>query len=112
MRQGLRAFLLSALVFPGLGQLYNQDRKKGILLVLLANLLLGVLLLVAVVLFSREYFEVFYPAPLSWEVLRQVTLSVICHPLFYLPFGLLAGLWGFAAVDAARSAGRPPGEEA
>ena len=39
MRQAIIAFLLSAFVFPGLGQLYNQDRKKGIILVLLGDVL-------------------------------------------------------------------------
>ena len=45
MRQKIAAFLLSALVFPGLGQLYNQDRRKGIILVLAANGLLGLVFL-------------------------------------------------------------------
>ena len=63
MRQGLKAFLLSAFVFPGLGQLFNQDRRKGVALVLGTNLLLGVTLLVMMVLFSQEYLAVFYPRP-------------------------------------------------
>ena len=63
MRQGIKAFLLSAFVFPGLGQLYNQDRRKGVFLVLGANLLLGVLLLAGMILLSQEYLGVFDPAP-------------------------------------------------
>ena len=58
MRQGLKAFLLSAFVFPGLGQLYNQDRHKGVALVLGTNLLLGVTLAGMMVLFSQEYLAV------------------------------------------------------
>jgi len=106
MRQGVKAFLLSAFVFPGLGQLYNQDRKKGVLLVLGANLLLGLLLLLGMVLLSQEYLSVFYPRPLTWEMFRLLLLDTLTHPFFLVPFGLFMALWGFAAVDAARSAGR------
>jgi Na+-driven multidrug efflux pump len=111
MRRALAAVLLSALVFPGLGQLYNQDRKKGIILVLLANLLLGFLLLVALVLFSRQYMTVYYPAPLTGEILRPLLVDVATHPLFILAFCLLVGLWVFAAVDAGRQASAQPREE-
>lgn len=111
MRQKIAAFLLSALIFPGLGQLYNQDRRKGVFLVLAANLLLGVLLLLGVILLSREYFAVFYPRPLTWEILRQLAEDTVSHPFFLVPAILLAGLWGFGAVDAVRGAGRRPSSE-
>jgi Na+-driven multidrug efflux pump len=106
MRPGLKAFLLSAFVFPGLGQLYNQDRRKGVALVLGTNLLLGVVLLVSLVLFSQEYLSVFYPRPLTWEMVKMLLLDTLSHPLFWIPFGLLMAVWGFAMVDAARGAGR------
>jgi O-antigen/teichoic acid export membrane protein len=107
MRPGIKAFLLSAFVFPGLGQLYNQDRKKGVLLVLGTNLLLGLLLLAGMVLFSQEYLSVFYPRPLTWEMFRLLVLDTLTHPFFLIPFSLLMALWGFSALDAARSAARP-----
>jgi lysylphosphatidylglycerol synthetase-like protein (DUF2156 family) len=111
MRQGIKAFLLSALVFPGLGQLYNQDRRKGVLLVLGANLLLGVLLLAAMILVSQEYLAVFYPRPLTWELVRTLLIDTVSHPVFLIPFALLMALWGFAMVDAAWGARpRPPTE--
>ena len=106
MRQGIKAFLLSAFVFPGLGQLYNQDRKKGVFLVLGTNLLLGVVLLVGIVLFSQEYLAVFYPRPLTWELVKVLLRDTITHPLFWIPFGLLMALWSFGMVDAVRGAGR------
>jgi Na+-driven multidrug efflux pump len=106
MRPGIKAFLLSAFVFPGLGQLYNQDRRKGVALVLGTNLLLGVVLLVGMVLFSQEYLSVFYPRPLTWDLVKLLLLDTLAHPLFWIPFGLLMALWGFAMVDAARGAGR------
>ena len=108
MRQGIKAFLLSAFVFPGLGQLYNQDRKKGVALVLGANLLVGVILRVGMVLFSQDYLAVFYPRPLTWELVKVLLMDTISHPLVWIPFGLLMALWGFAMVDAVRGAGRRP----
>jgi O-antigen/teichoic acid export membrane protein len=108
MRQGIKAFLLSAFVFPGLGQLYNQDRRKGVFLVLGANLLLGVVVLVGMVLFSQEYLSVFYPRPLTWELVQLLLLDTLAHPFFWIPFGCLMALWGFAMVDAIRGAGRKP----
>ncbi len=111
MRPSIKAFLLSAFVFPGLGQLYNQDRKKGVLLVLLTNLLFGVLLLLGMILVSQEYYAVFYPRPLTPEMLKQMALDVLTRPLFLLPFTLLVGLWAYGAVDAIRNApARPPGK--
>jgi hypothetical protein len=110
MRQKLTAFLLSALVFPGLGQLYNQDRSKGIILVLAANGLLGLVLLTGLILFSREYTLVFFPRPLTVEMVKMLLLDTLTHPVFWLPFGLLLALWGYAMVDAARGAS-PPAQE-
>jgi hypothetical protein len=107
MRQGVKAFLLSAFVFPGLGQLYNQDRRKGVLLVLGANLLLGATLLVGLVLLSQEYLAVFYPRPITWKLVRLLVADTVTHPLFLIPFALLMALWGFAMVDAARGAKLP-----
>jgi hypothetical protein len=110
MRPRIKAFLLSALVFPGLGQLYNQDRKKGIFLVLGANLLLGMLLLMGVILLSQEYMAVFYPRPLTRAMVGVLLADMLVNPLFLVFFGLLVALWGFAMVDAARGAAipRPP----
>jgi Na+-driven multidrug efflux pump len=104
MRRAIIAFLLSALVFPGLGQLYNQDRRKGIFLVLGTNALLAVLLVVTLMLLSREYTAVYYPKPLTLEIFQSLLLDTAASPLFWLPFGLLLALWGYAAVDAGRRA--------
>ena len=110
MRQKITAFLLSALVFPGLGQLYNQERRKGIILVLAANGLLGLVFLTLLILVSREYTLVFYPRPHTAEMVQMLLVDTLRHPLFWLPCGLLLALWGYAAVDAARRAG-PPAQE-
>lgn len=108
MRRTVIAVLLSMFVFPGLGQLYKQDQRKGVLLIVGANLLFGLLLLAGLVLFSREYMGVFYPEPLTREVAAAVLKAVFLHPLFLLPFLALVALWAFAAVDAGRAISPPP----
>ncbi len=111
MRPQMTAFLLSALVFPGLGQLYNQQRRKGVLLVLAANFLMALLVLLGAILLSEEYTTVFYPRPLTWDLGRLLLLDTLRHPLFWLPGGLLLALWGYAAVDAALQAQPPASPE-
>ncbi len=112
MRQKLTAFLLSALVFPGLGHFYNQDRRKGIILVVAANGLLGLVFLAALILISREYTLVFFPRPITKDMLQLLLLDTLRHPVFIVIASLLVGLWSYAAVDAARQAGPPAPEKA
>jgi hypothetical protein len=109
MPLAIKAFLLSALVFPGLGQLYKHDRRKGVILILLANLLLGVVFLSGMIHFSQEYMAAFYPEPLTWDIIRPLLLTIFSRPLFWLPFTALVALWAFAAVDAGLS--RAPAAE-
>jgi O-antigen/teichoic acid export membrane protein len=111
MRQKIAAVLLSALVFPGLGQLYNQDRRKGVALVIATNGLLGLVLLTGLILFSREYTLVFFPRPLTSDMVKMLLIDTLTHPVFWVPFGLLVALWGYGVVDAVRGAGPPPSEE-
>lgn len=101
MSLSLKAFLLSAFVFPGLGQLYKQDRKKGILLLVAANLLLALVLLTGVMALSQEYMASFYPQALTAEILRILLKQVAARPLFYVPAAIFLAVWGFAAADAA-----------
>lgn len=111
MRPAVKAFLLSALVFPGLGQLYKQDRRKGIILILLGNLLLAMVLLMGVMTLSQEYMTSVYPEAISAGKLRILMVQILSRPLFYIPAGIFLALWGFAAADAALSPIRPSEEE-
>ena len=108
MRFAVKAFLLSAFVFPGLGQLYKQDRHKGVLLLLAANLLLAFVLLAGVMVLSQEYMSSVYPEALTAENLRVLLARVVSKPLFYVPVTIFLAIWGFAAVDAALSPGPSP----
>lgn len=110
MSLAVKAFLLSALVFPGLGQLYKQDRAKGVMLILLANLLLGAVFLSGMIHFSQEYMAAFYPEPLTLDLVRPLLKAVFSRPLFLAPFLALVGLWAFAAVDAGLKI-TPPSED-
>jgi hypothetical protein len=103
MSLAIKAFLLSALVFPGLGQLYKQDRRKGVVLILLANFLLGIVFLSGMIHLSQEYVAYFYPEPLTWEILRPLFITVVGRPLFWVPLTALLTVWAFAAVDAGLS---------
>jgi TM2 domain-containing membrane protein YozV len=111
MRPAVKAFCLSAFVFPGLGQLYKQDRQKGIILILLGNLLLALVVLAGVMVLSQEYMTAVYPEPLNAKNLRVLLMQVISRPLFYIPAGIFLALWGFAAADAALSPISPSEEE-
>ena len=111
MRPAFKAFLLSALVFPGLGQLYKQDRRKGIILILLGNLLLALVLLVGVMALSQEYMTFVYPEAITAAKLRVMLVGVLSRPLFYIPASIFLALWGFAAADAALSRVAPSEEE-
>jgi hypothetical protein len=110
MSLAIKAFLLSALVFPGLGQLYKHDRRKGVIIILLANLLLGVVFLSGMIHFSQIYMAAFYPEPLSWDLVHPLLITVFSRPLFLIPFLALLALWAFAAVDAGLKVA-PPFEE-
>lgn len=105
MRPAVKAFLLSTFVFPGLGQLTKQDRYKGVLLLLGANLLLAFLLLAGVMVLSQEYMAAVYPAALTADNLRVMLARVMHRPLFYVPAALFLAVWAYASLDAALAPG-------
>ncbi len=96
----IKPLLLSALVFPGLGQLYKEDRKKGVVLILLGNLLLALVALTGVMTFSQEYLAAFYPNPLTADLLRTLFGKVLSRPLFLAPLAGFLAVWTYAAMDA------------
>jgi protein-S-isoprenylcysteine O-methyltransferase Ste14 len=102
MKSNKIAMFLSALIFPGLGQVYKHDLKKGIILVGSATLCLSVLFLGGLILLNYEYAAI-YPKPLDKELLEEIFFRILRHPLVLFFLGLLIGVWGYAIVDAGRS---------
>ncbi len=97
MKRPLIALLLSALILPGLGQLYLGRRTKGIALVMAVNLLL----------LAAFFFVMKLASPLIGAHLSGTPLSASLIVTTLQPYGgwaklLLAaffGLWGFGVVD-------------
>ncbi len=100
MKIHIKAALLSALVFPGLGQLYKGERVKGVIIFVWVNILLLVLLCLAL--------QQLLPLILSGQSGGATGLTKILdrmHPASPLVKFLLAtfcGLWFYAWADAAR----------
>jgi hypothetical protein len=108
-------FLLSAFIFPGIGQVYKGELKKGIFLILSTSLLLAVLVLGVVILYSYAYAEVLSratsPEAIEPDQLHGLLLQVITRPPILFTFGLLLATWVYAIFDALRrSANEAKGE--
>lgn len=95
----IKAVLLSALVLPGLGQLYKGDKVKGALFIILAN----IFLLLALWLVLRGMGSFLLTARTTGTSAAMQTLETIRQNSPEIGW-LLAGLsvlWGVAVVDAA-----------
>ncbi len=108
MKRTLNAVLLSALILPGLGQLYLGRKGRGIVLVLLVNLLL----LLSVFVLLRGLSPVIASQMISGSINSEAVLSALDNAS---GFGraLLAGfalLWAYSVGDilACRDKGEPP----
>ena len=108
-RKQLRPLLLSAAICPGVGQVANGERLKGLVLLLLSLGALAWLVLVPAHSLWRSL-ERQPPGPDPLELLRRAygALTENATPLA-LAAVLLAWVWVYAAWDAYRNA---PYEEA
>lgn len=105
--------LLSALVMPGLGQIYNRDIKRGLLLLVV---FMGSMFWFSAV--TTEQLSTFlHSNPETWaqnpDILREAVNKVVNqNPNMYLIFFLLMSItWIFAVVDAyfsSRKFRKPP----
>ncbi|MBM4288722.1 MAG: hypothetical protein FJ135_11385 [Deltaproteobacteria bacterium] len=115
MSKVLSAILLSALIFPGLGQVYKRDVRKGVFLILSASLLLAVLVLGVLILYGYAYAEllaqVASPEDIEPAQLRGLLIQVLTRPLILFTFGLLLATWVYSIFDAARRTVVTPGQE-
>ena len=100
LNRGMVAALLSAFVWPGAGQLYNREFKKGALLI-------GLTILVAVVVIIATTAEVTRQLPadigdLDADLVRTLPAQVLAArtgPLLASSLVLLV-TWGYGIVDA------------
>jgi hypothetical protein len=106
MSSAVIAILLSAFIFPGLGQVYKGDVRKGIFLILSASLLMAVLVLSVVILYSYGYADIVSqaasPEAIESAQLRHLLVKVITRPFILFTFGLLLATWMFGVFDAGR----------
>jgi len=110
MKRSLIALLLSALIFPGLGQLYKRDLKKGLCLILLATLGVSVIFLGGLILLNYEYAAI-YPTPLTKAVFEELVTRILKHPLILGAISLFLGVWVYGVLDAFRTPMQPPNKE-
>ncbi|AEB10431.1 hypothetical protein [Desulfobacca acetoxidans] len=114
MRSSKIALLLSAFVFPGLGQVYKHEVKKGVFLILASSLLLGAVVLGFFIISSYHYAEILAqtasPEAVAETQLRQMLVRVMTHPFILFTFGLLLATWLYSIFDAGRQ-GRPSQED-
>ena len=95
----IKAALLSALVFPGLGQLYKGERVKGVIIFVWVNILLLVLFCLVL--------QQLIPLILSGQESGVTDLTKILgrlrpgSPLFRLLLAASCGLWFYSWIDAA-----------
>jgi hypothetical protein len=100
MHRGMVAALLSAFVWPGAGQLYNREFKKGALLIGLTLLLAaGVLIATAAELTRRLPADIENVDP---DLVRGLPVQVLAaRPGTLLaPSFLLLGAWVYGILDA------------
>lgn len=107
MARKTKAVLLSAFIFPGLGQIYKGEVRKGVFLIVAASLLLAVFLLGVVIFYSYGYAELLAqlqtPDAITPDHLRHLLLAVLTKPVSLFLAGLLLATWVFSIVDAGRN---------
>lgn len=98
MKKNFKAALLSALVFPGLGQIYKGRKLKGGILLLLVNFLLLSILVIVLQGLSRIDIPAAIPdVAASARIAKQLLTG---NPAFNWVSGALFCVWLYAVLDA------------
>jgi TM2 domain-containing membrane protein YozV len=98
MKKNIKAALLSALVFPGLGQLYKGRKLKGGILLLLVNfLLLSILVIILQGLSQIDITAAIQDGTASARIAKQLHTG---NPAFNWVSGALFCVWLYAVLDA------------
>ena len=99
MKIHVKAALLSALVLPGLGQLYKGDRTKGVLLIVSIN----IFIMVALYMLIRYVAPLILSSRMNGAFDTQVILERLHGggPAVRLLLAAFCGLWMYSWIDAA-----------
>ncbi|MBI3292472.1 MAG: hypothetical protein HYZ73_06650 [Elusimicrobia bacterium] len=94
------AVLLSAVVGPGIGQLFNREFKKGWILIGIS-----LVVLLAFLVWVGKAAVLYVPAGIEkvdLEMARQIRWAILRdHPVVFRTYqGLLIGVWLIGVVDA------------
>ena len=108
MQNPFIALLLSTFIFPGVGQIYKGELRKGVFLILAASLLLAVSVLSFFILYSYTYAAILSqatsPEAIDPAQLEHLLINIITHPFILFIFGLLLATWVYGIIDAVRRA--------
>jgi TM2 domain-containing membrane protein YozV len=98
MKKNIKAALLSAFVFPGLGQIYKGCRLKGLILIFAVN----VLFLVAIALFVKEIYLLSLAGGFTGTPDPVKTADRILggNPAFTWLLALFGCIWIYGVLDA------------
>jgi hypothetical protein len=119
MKEILVPVLLSAFLLPGAGQMYNKERLKGLVLMILTGDVTLAFSFGLTAVLAKEL----PPAPTvlsNLEVRALVTRIMVEHEGFVSSFGwLMTGIWVYGVLDAywgararSKNAVQPPSEPA
>ena len=99
MKIHVKAALLSALVLPGLGQLYKGDRTKGVLLIISVN----IFIMVALYMLIRHVAPLILSSRMNGAFDTQVILERLHGrgPAVRLLLAAFCVLWMYSWIDAA-----------
>lgn len=105
MPTNLKAALLSALLLPGIGQLYKGEKLKGAVFLVLVN----IFLLAALFLVLKKMGSFLVTARLSGpeEALKLLDTITKSSPEIGWLLAAFALVWGVAVVDAAKGKKQP-----
>jgi TM2 domain-containing membrane protein YozV len=99
MKIHIKAALLSALVLPGLGQLYKGERIKGVLLIVIVN----IFIMVALYMLIRNVAPLIVASQMNGALDTKLLLERLHGggPAVRLLLAAFCGLWMYSWIDAA-----------
>jgi TM2 domain-containing membrane protein YozV len=99
MKIHVKAALLSALVLPGLGQLYKGERIKGVLLIVIVN----IFIMVSLYMLIRNVAPLIVASQMNGALDTKLILERLHGggPAVRLLLAAFCGLWMYSWIDAA-----------